>query len=144
MGLRTEYEFEDDYPFTVLDAVWVVEHAPRDTAEAIERVVGDRPAYLTFDIDFLDPACAPGTGTPVPGGPTTAAALEILRGLAGCNIVGMDVVEVAPAYDHAEVTALAAAAVALELLYVVAAGPDDLERVRAAYERAGAEFLELG
>ncbi len=71
---------------------------------------------MTFDIDFLDPAFAPGTGTPVCGGFSTHEALSLVRGLGGLNIVGMDVVEVAPAYDHAEITALAGASVALELL----------------------------
>jgi hypothetical protein len=66
--------------------------------------------YLTLDIDALDPALAPGTGTPVPGGISNDKAQRIIRGLAGLNIVAMDVVEVAPAYHHAEITALAAAA----------------------------------
>ena len=74
----------------------------------------DHPAYLTFDIDCLDPAFAPGTGTPVPGGLSSHQALSILRGLKGVNFVGMDVVEVSPAYDHAEITALAGATIALE------------------------------
>ena len=75
---------------------------------------------MTFDIDCLDPAYAPGTGTPVCGGLSTDKALKLLRGLAPLNIVGMDIVEVAPAYDHAETTALAAATVALEMLYIQA------------------------
>ena len=73
-----------------------------------------------FDIDGLDPAYAPGTGTPVVGGITSDRALRILRSLSGLNLVGMDVVEVAPAYDHAQVTSLAAATLALEMLYVLA------------------------
>lgn len=80
-----------------------------------------KPCYLTFDIDCLDPAFAPGTGTPVAGGLTSDRALKIIRGLTGLNIVGMDVVEVAPSYDHAEITALAAATLGLEMLYVLAA-----------------------
>jgi agmatinase len=83
--------------------------------------VGQNPVYLTFDIDCLDPAFAPGTGTPVPGGLSSYQALEIIRGLIGINLVGMDVVEVAPAYDHAEITALAAAQIAIELLCLYAA-----------------------
>jgi agmatinase len=79
-------------------------------------VVGDAPCYVTFDVDFLDPAFAPGTGTPVVGGFSTWQAKALLGGLAGLTIVGMDVVEVAPAYDHAEITALAAATMALEML----------------------------
>jgi agmatinase len=87
--------------------------------QAIDRItdrVGDRPVYLSVDIDVLDPAHAPGTGTPEPGGLTTRELQLILRGLTGLNIVGADVVEVAPAYDHAELTALAAANVAYEFL----------------------------
>ncbi len=72
------------------------------------------PAYLTFDIDCLDPAFAPGTGTPVPGGLSSHQALSILRELKDVDFVGMDVVEVSPPYDHAEITALAAATIALE------------------------------
>ena len=94
--------------------------------------MGATPAYLSFDIDCLDPAYAPGTGTPVPGGLTTDMALKILRGLVGCNLVGMDLVEVAPAYDHAQITSLAAATIAMEFLYVFAADRSDLGR---AYER---------
>ncbi len=86
---------------------------------AIDRVldrIGDRPLYVSIDIDVLDPAHAPGTGTPEPGGLTTRELQMILRGLDGANLVGADVVEVAPAYDHAELTTIAAANVAYELL----------------------------
>lgn len=76
------------------------------------------PLYVTFDIDCLDPAFAPGTGTPVCGGITSDKALKIIRGLQGLNIVGMDVVEVAPAYDNSDITALAAATLGLEMLHV--------------------------
>lgn len=86
------------------------------TIAAIRERVGDRKAYLTFDIDVLDPAFAPGTGTPVAGGLASWQALEILRGLSGLDIVGADVVEVSPPYDHAEITALAAATVAHDIL----------------------------
>jgi agmatinase len=129
IGIRTEYEYED-HPFRVLDAAWVNLHSAQETGEAILRIIGDTPTYLTFDIDCLDPAFAPGTGTPVPGGISTERALEILRELVGCNLIGMDVVEVAPAYDHAELAALAAATIALELLYIKAATPADLAAAR--------------
>ncbi len=86
------------------------------TIAAIRRRVGHAKAYLTFDIDVLDPAYAPGTGTPVAGGLASWQALEILRGLSNLDIVGADVVEVAPPYDHAEITALAAATVAHDIL----------------------------
>ena len=82
---------------------------------------GDAPVYLSFDIDALDPAFAPGTGTPVPGGLASWQALELVRGLAGLRLVGMDVVEVSPPFDHAEITALAAATLAHDWLCVLAA-----------------------
>ena len=129
IGIRTEYDY-DNHPFTVLDAAWVNLHSAQETGEAIRRIIGETPTYLTFDIDCLDPAFAPGTGTPVPGGISTERALEILRELVGCNLIGMDVVEVAPAYDHAELAALAAATIALELLYIKAATPADLAAAR--------------
>jgi agmatinase len=74
------------------------------------------PAYLTFDIDCLDPSAAPGTGTPVPGGLSSYQALAILRAMRGMDFVGMDVVEVSPPYDHAELTSNAAAMIAVEML----------------------------
>lgn len=77
--------------------------------EAIRQRIGQRPVYLTVDIDVLDPAFAPGTGTPEPGGLSSSQALTLVEELAGLNWVGMDCVEVAPAYDHAELTSLAAA-----------------------------------
>ena len=77
------------------------------------------PVYLTFDIDCLDPAYAPGTGTPVVGGMSTDKVLKILRGVKDLNIVGFDLVEVAPAYDHADITSLAGASIVLEFLYIL-------------------------
>jgi agmatinase len=88
-------------------------------AEAVRRVrerVGDGPAYLSFDIDFVDPAYAPGTGTPEVGGFTGAQCLELIRGLAGVDFVGYDLVEVMPPYDPANVTALLAANLVYEFI----------------------------
>lgn len=82
--------------------------------------VGDHPAYISFDIDCLDPAFAPGTGTPVPGGLATWQALELVRGLTPLNMIGMDLVEVSPAYDHADITAMAAANIAHDWICVMA------------------------
>jgi agmatinase len=93
--------------------------ARRGVDEAIDRIrerVGNAPVYVSIDIDVLDPAHAPATGTPEPGGLTTRELQLILRGLDGLNIVSADLVEVAPAYDHAELTALAAANAVYELL----------------------------
>jgi agmatinase len=87
---------------------------------AIAERVADLPVYLSVDIDVLDPAFAPGTGTPEAGGLTSRELLRVLRGLAGLHLVGADVVEVAPAYDHAEVTALAAATVIFDIITLLA------------------------
>jgi agmatinase len=119
VGIRTAYDAAA--AFHVLDAPRVHEAGTRATVEEIARVVAGRKAYLTFDIDCLDPAFAPGTGTPVVGGLATAQALAILRALGGLDLVGMDVVEVAPIYDVGEVTSLAAATLALEYLCLLAA-----------------------
>jgi guanidinobutyrase / D-arginase len=89
--------------------------------ERMRARLGDVPVYVSIDIDVLDPAHAPGTGTPEAGGLTSRELLHTLRGLVGANVVGADIVEVAPAYDHAEITGIAAAHVAYELLSVLAA-----------------------
>ena len=88
--------------------------------ERIRERIGSLPLYLSIDIDVLDPAFAPATGTPEAGGFTSRELLAILRGLRGCHLVGGDIVEVAPAYDHAEITSIAAANVAYELLSLMA------------------------
>ncbi|MEZ9906289.1 agmatinase [Vibrio breoganii] len=116
IGIRTEYE-QRDHGFTVINAMQANDQSADEIVAQIRKVIGDKPVYVTFDIDCLDPAFAPGTGTPVCGGLNSDKVLKILRGLAGVNIVGMDVVEVSPAYDHADLTALAGATVALELMY---------------------------
>ncbi|MCB1690791.1 MAG: agmatinase [Halioglobus sp.] len=117
VGIRTEYD-RDDHEFQVINADMANEYSVHETVAAILARVGDAPAYLTFDIDCLDPAFAPGTGTPVVGGLSTSRALRILRGLSGLNIVGFDVMEVSPAYDQSQLTALAGASLALEFLYM--------------------------
>lgn len=118
LGMRTFNE--ETHGFQVCDAEWLHAQGIDRALHAIHSRVGQRPCYVSFDIDFLDPAFAPGTGTPVCGGFSTHEALRMVRGLASLNVIGMDVVEVAPAYDHAEITALAAASIAHELLAVVA------------------------
>lgn len=87
-----------------------------DIVNRVRARLGDRPVYLSLDIDVLDPAFAPGTGTPEAGGLSSMQLLEVIRGLAGLNIVGADVVEVSPAYDHAEITGVAASHVVYEML----------------------------
>jgi agmatinase len=90
-------------------------------AERIVSRVADRPVYLSIDVDVMDPAFAPGTGTPEAGGLSSRELLGILRGLVGCNIVGTDLVEVAPAYDHANITGVAASHVAYEAVSLMTA-----------------------
>lgn len=114
VGIRTHNS--DPLGFTWLDAAWVHEHSADQAIAEIRRVVGGGRAYLTFDIDCLDPSCAPGTGTPVCGGLATHQAQAIVRGLGEIDFVGMDMMEVAPAYDSAEITALAAASLILDYL----------------------------
>ena len=118
IGIRTHND--DCRGIRILDAPWVHSHDHQTVLEQVLGTVGDKAAYLTFDIDCLDPAFAPGTGTPVAGGLSSAQALAILRGLGDINFVGADVVEVAPAYDHAEITAIAAATVAHDYLVIMA------------------------
>lgn len=118
VGLRTYND--SDHGFEILTAPWVHRNGIDAAIDVARTRVGDAPLYVSFDVDGLDPAFAPGTGTPVMGGLASWQALEFMRGLDGANLVGMDVVEVAPAYDHAEITALAAATVAYEWLCLLA------------------------
>ncbi len=118
LGIRTDMgKLESTKGHTMLGADWMLENGMKETIKEIRKVIGRKKAYLTFDIDFLDPAYAPGTGTPVIGGPSTAQARQILRGLSGLNIIGGDVVEVAPVYDGpGQITSLAGAALAYYIL----------------------------
>lgn len=106
--------------FEVIDGYALPQFSPQALAERVRARVGERPVFLTFDVDFVDPAFCPGTGTPEVGGPTSRQALDYLRALRGLRLVGADVVEVLPAYDHAEVTALFAATAAYELITLLA------------------------
>ncbi len=114
IGIRTVVE--DNLGIPIYDARAVTEEGPAAIAAMVKDRVGSAPCYLSFDIDALDPAFAPGTGTPVWGGLSSAQASILLRDLAGINLVGADVVEVSPPYDHADITAVAAAHVAMDLL----------------------------
>lgn len=118
VGLRTYNK--DSWGFHQLKAPWVHERGAAAASDKVRRIVGGHPCYLTFDIDCLDPACAPGTGTPVIGGLSSHQAQQTLRGLAGLNLAGMDLVEVAPDYDVGEITSLAGASLALEMIYLYA------------------------
>ncbi|OPC79556.1 agmatinase [Embleya scabrispora] len=106
--------------FGIVTSADVMRRGVDEVAAQLRERIGDRPLYISIDIDVLDPAHAPGTGTPEAGGLTSRELLEILRGLAACNVVSADVVEVAPAYDHAEITSVAAAHVAYELTTLMA------------------------
>lgn len=118
IGVRTEAP--DDCGIEILTAADIDQLGPSGIAARIRERVSEDKAYLTFDIDCLDPAFAPGTGTPVAGGLSSREALAILRGLGSVDFVGGDVVEVAPAYDHADITAVAASTVAMYYLGLLA------------------------
>jgi agmatinase len=118
IGIRTHNS--ETHGFNIYDADMVRKLGVPEIIARVREVVGDNPCYLTFDIDCLDPSCAPGTGTPVVGGLQTAQALELLRGLAGINLVGMDLVEVSPSYDVGQITSLAGATIAHNLLCLFA------------------------
>lgn len=113
LGMRTNNA--DDHGYLVIDGAELHRVGSAEVARRVRERVGSGPVYLSFDIDFLDPSCAPGTGTPVCGGFSTWQARELLLALAGLPIVGADLVEVAPAYDHAQMTALAGATIASDL-----------------------------
>ena len=126
MGIRgplyaaTDLEDDAALGFQIVRADDYEVDGVRGAVDRMRRRLGDGPVYVSIDIDVLDPAHAPGTGTPEAGGLTSRELLNTLRGLNGLNIVGADIVEVAPAYDHAEITGIAAAHVAYELLAVLA------------------------
>lgn len=118
IGLRTPNP--DSHGILNLHADICLTTSAEDIAEQIRAKVGDAAAYLTFDIDFLDPAFAPATGTPVSGGPDVGYARRVLHGLKGLDIVGGDQVEVSPHYEGpAQITALAGATVAADIVYLI-------------------------
>ncbi|YBV97779.1 agmatinase [Phyllobacteriaceae bacterium JZ32] len=118
IGIRTHAP--EDCGIRLVHGHEVEEMSAAAIAQAIAERTAGRKVYLTFDIDCLDPAYAPGTGTPVAGGPSSAKILSVLRQLGGLDIVGADVVEVAPAYDHADITAIAGATIAMYYLGLLA------------------------
>ncbi len=123
IGIRTQYPYKD-HKFKVIHGPEANARSAEDIAAEIRQVVGDKKTYLTFDIDCLDPAYAPGTGTPVSGGISSDKAMQIIRLLGDLNIVAADLVEVAPAYDHGDITSLVGATLVLEMLYLLASGKD--------------------
>lgn len=121
IGIRTFYD--DDDAITVLYRDWLHDHDWRDVVERVRAIVGQAPVYLSIDIDSLDPAYAPGTGTPVVDGLRPNDIIAFLRDTVDLDFVGMDIVEVAPPYDPAGVTALLGASLVMEYLCARAAGP---------------------
>ncbi|MEV4312235.1 agmatinase [Actinocrispum sp. NPDC049592] len=119
---RADLDEDTRLGFGIVTSADVMRQGVDAVVEALRARIGDRPLYVSVDIDVLDPAHAPGTGTPEAGGMTSRELLEILRGLAGSNLVSADVVEVAPAYDHAELTSIAASHVAYDLITLLAMG----------------------
>ena len=121
LGLRGGlYDPEDltwaiDQGVTIISTDKFYEIGLKETIKIIKEVLADTPTYFTFDIDGIDPTFAPGTGTPEVAGMTTREIVNVIRGLSGLNLISADVVEVSPAYDHAEVTSLAAATIVYEL-----------------------------
>ncbi|GAA2265624.1 agmatinase [Streptomyces amakusaensis] len=105
--------------FGIVTSADVMRRGVDEVIEQLKERIGKRPLYISIDIDVLDPAHAPGTGTPEAGGLTSRELLEIVRGLADCRLVSADIVEVAPAYDHADITSVAASHAAYELITIM-------------------------
>ena len=119
---RGDLTGDKELGFGIVTSADVLRRGVDEVVGGLRERIRDRPLYVSVDIDVLDPAHAPGTGTPEAGGLTSRELLEILRGLAGTNLVSADVVEVAPAYDHAEITSIAASHVAYDLVSLLAMG----------------------
>ena len=119
---------DESFGFRIITAM---DFETQGLSEIVERVrarIADAPLYVSIDIDVLDPGSAPGTGTPEAGGLTSRELLGVLRGLRGLRLAAADLVEVAPVYDHAEVTAMAASHVVYELVSLVAANRADSKK----------------
>ena len=117
---RDDLKEDEDLGFKIIHCDDFQTQSIDQIVKRIRDRVGDNPLYLSIDIDVLDPAHAPGTGTPEIAGMTSREMLNVLRGLSGMNLVSADVVEVAPAYDHAELTSTAAATIVYELINILA------------------------
>ncbi|MCD8218167.1 MAG: agmatinase [Clostridiales bacterium] len=114
--IRTEFT---ECGYHIIHSMDALDMTPVQLAEKLREIVGDMPVYLTFDIDALDPSAAPGTGTPVIGGPSSDYVRKMLRGLRGLNIVAADLVEVLPDKDPSNITAIAGAAIAQDIMYLL-------------------------
>ncbi|ADP81840.1 agmatinase [Pseudofrankia inefficax] len=120
---RSDFDDDTRLGFSVVTAPFVELEGVAAAVERLRARVGDRPVYVSVDVDVLDPAFAPGTGTPEAGGLTTRELLVMLRAFADLNLVSADVVEVAPAYDHAQITGIAAAHLGYELICAMTPRP---------------------
>ena len=129
IGIRGSMYSADDHAWGLQNGVRLVfieeyfEKGPEAIIKEARRLIGDKPAYLSFDVDGIDPTFTPGTGTPEIGGYTPREAQQMLRGLMGLNFIGADVVEVSPPFDPSGGTALVAANLMFEILCLLAAGP---------------------
>jgi len=122
--MRTIYPPECGLGYNIFYAIEALEMGSEILAAKVRDIVGDNPVYITFDIDSLDPACAPGTGTPVFGGPSVYEVRKLLLNLKGINVIAADVVELLPQYDaHNQISAIAATTIAIDLLYLMAEKP---------------------
>ena len=122
---KKDLEEDRRFGFGIVTSSDVYYQGVRAVVDKLRQRVGTRPVYVSIDVDVLDPAHAPGTGTPEAGGVTSRELLEILRGFGGLNLVGADVVEVSPPYDHAEITGIAAAHVTYDLVSLLALSDAD-------------------
>ena len=113
---RTEFT---ECGYNIIKSMEALEYTPAELAAKVKEIVGDNPVYLTFDIDALDPSAAPGTGTPVIGGPSTDTVRKVLQGLKGINVVGADMVEVLPDKDPSNITSIAGAAITQDIMYLI-------------------------
>lgn len=120
---REDLKNDEEFGFRIIHCDELERRGVDHVVERIRARVGDRPMYLSIDVDVMDPAFAPGTGTPESAGLSSRELINILRGLAGLKIVSADVVEVAPVYDHAEITSLAAATLAYEIVNLLIKSP---------------------
>jgi agmatinase len=130
-----DYDVARKLGFALMPNDELRQHSMAEVAEIVRKRVGSGPTFLTFDVDFVDPAYTPGTGTPEVGGVTSWEALQLLRGLRGAHFVACDIVEVLPAYDPTQITALLAANVAYEMLTLICLDPlraNSSERNRSA------------
>lgn len=135
---KIDLQQDADFGFKAIRASDLDRIGIEGAVQQVKQRVGDTPVYLSIDIDVLDPAFAPGTGTPEVGGLQSRELLALLRNLNGINIIGADVVEVAPAYDHAEITTVAAATVVYDLVALMA---NHELRIRASSPAAAEAFI---